>query len=237
MHERAYGVYDTPKGRRVTMAYRVGTNDHNTLWASLNEDEYRLRDLSLTGTAVDVGGYLGSVGIGLAMDNPLLRVVIVEPVPPNCELIRENIARNELGDRVSLIEGAAGAGGEDVTVWYGYDGTEAALHHAYVGNSTLAYDDLGMRAGQSVTYQAVGLFDLIRDHGPLTLLKVDTEGAEWAFLDTPAIRDVDTIVGEVHPVRGHQPSDIKGLLGKTHEVQLIGPNQVTGPCGFEAVRR
>ena len=86
MYFKETGTYDTPNGRRVTMHYRTGTNVHNTLWASLNEDEYHLRGEHFTGTAIDVGGYLGSVGIGLAVDNPDLSVVIIEPVPPNADL-------------------------------------------------------------------------------------------------------------------------------------------------------
>lgn len=226
---RGHG-FRTPHGNPIHMTYRLETNDWNTLWASLNEDEYDL-PAGLSGTAADIGGYVGSVGIALAIDNPDLRVVIVEPVPPNCDLIRRNIEQNGVADRVALIEGAAGKGGEPVTVWYGYEGTEAAEHHAFVGNSTLAYDDHKMLPHQTVEYEAVGLADLV----PLSFLKVDTEGAEWAFLDSPALSEVETIAGEWHPVRGHTMGDLLALLDPTHVVTFSGPQ--AGPGGFRAVRR
>lgn len=122
MYELTTGQYDTPHGRRLTMHYRTDTNDHNTLWASLNDDEYHL-PTGLAGFAVDVGGYLGSVGIALAADNRDLSVLIIEPVPPNVELIRRNIEANNLGHRVEVVQGAAGKGGESVDVWYGYRGS------------------------------------------------------------------------------------------------------------------
>lgn len=224
----------TPHGHTVTMSLRQGTNDWNSLWSTLNEDEYHL-PTGLSGIAVDVGGYLGSVGIALAVDNPGLRVIIVEPVPPNCDLIERNIADNALGERVTLIRGAAGKGKESVEVWYGYTGTVSLEHHAFVGNSTLAYDDGGKAPHESVTYKATSLSSLVKAYGDIAFLKIDIEGGEWAFLDSPALPRVATIVGEWHPVRQHVLGDLLTLLEPTHSVTFTGPQ--AGPGGFEAVRR
>ena len=234
MYDLRERAFLTPHGRTITMTYRHDTNDYNTLNASLDEDEYGL-PAGISGWAADIGGYLGSVGIALAKDNPDLRVVIVEPVPPNAELIRQNIAANGVAERVTLIEGAVGKGGESVDVWYGYHGTEAAEHHAFVGNSTLAYDDGAMLPHDTTTYTAIGLADLVERYGPLAFLKVDTEGAEWAFLDSPALSEVETIAGEWHPVRDHTMGDLLALLEPTHVVTFSGPQR--GPGGFHAVRR
>jgi FkbM family methyltransferase len=233
-YDQTASEFRTPGGHPVVMHYRLGTNDFNTLYASLDEDEYDL-PLGLTGTALDIGGYLGSVGIALALDNPGLRVVIAEPVPPNADLIRRNIKQNGLGNRVSLLQGAVGAGGETVEVFYGYRGNPSVEHHAFVGNSTLAYDSPGELAHETATYTAVGLSELVEDYGPIRFLKIDTEGAEWAFLESPAVAQVKTIAGEWHPVRGHVQSDIVDLLGATHRVTFSGPD--SGPGGFRAERR
>ena len=233
MYAPTQRAFTTPGGHRVMMHYRRDTNDYNTLNASLDGDEYRLPS-GLTGTAIDVGGYLGSVGIALAADNPGLRVVIIEPVPPNAELIRQNIDANGLAERITLVIGAVGKGGETVDVWYGYTGSESAEHHAFVGNSTLAYDHGSMLPHQTSTYKAISLASLVKAHGPLTLLKIDTEGAEWAFLSSPAVKDVGIILGEWHPVRGHTQDDMAALLVATHNVTFTGPDG--GPGGFTAIR-
>lgn len=231
-YEIQQGSFRSPGGHALTVFYRLDTNDWNTVSATLTGDEYHLpRDLS--GRAVDVGGYLGTVGIALAADNPDLRVTIIEPVPPNAALIRRNIEANDLRDRVTLIEGAASGDHEPVTISYGYRGSESLEHHAFVGNSTLAYDGPGEAPHDEITYTPLTLADLLAD-GDIDWLKIDTEGAEWSFLTGPVER-VREIVGEWHPVRGHTLADMAALLGPTHVVTFDGPQ--TGPGGFRAVRR
>jgi FkbM family methyltransferase len=230
VYELAQGTFRSPAGHPMTMAYRKDTNDWNTLHATLDQDEYKLpRDLA--GTALDVGGYLGSVGIALALDNPAIAVTIVEPVPGNAELIRQNIELNEVGERVTLIEGAVSGDREPVTVWFGYRGNESAEHHAFVGNSTLAYDSGGALPHDEVVHVP----HTLEDFGYVTFLKIDCEGGEWAFLDSPAAGHIETIVGEAHSVRGHRGDDIASLLAATHDVTIVG--DPAGTCEFRAVRR
>jgi FkbM family methyltransferase len=229
--------FRTPRGRLATMTIREGTNDWNTLNACMTEDEYGLRDWQGTGWAIDVGGYLGGVGIGLALDNPDLRVLIVEPVPDNARLIEQNIEQNGLGERVSLLVGAIGDG-TPVDVWHSYQGTVAAEHHRFVGNSTLAYDNGGALPHETAHFeQSYTLGDLIAVLGAerIALLKIDCEGGEWAFLDSSAVALCDVITGEAHSVRGHRGDDVIGLLATTHDVTISGDGAAT--CEFRAVAR
>jgi FkbM family methyltransferase len=231
--------FRTPKGRDVEMTIRDGTNDWNTLNACMSEDEYGLRDWSGTGWALDIGGYLGGVGIGLALDNPDLRVLIVEPVPDNIRLIKANIERNNVGDRVTLIEGAIGDGGP-VSVWHGYQGTPEGEHHRFVGNSSLAYDHGGELRHEETVYDSLTLGDLLSTYPPgndpgFSLVKIDCEGGEWAFLDDVLVANCDVILGEAHSVRGKKGKDIADLLGATHDVTIIGDGEAT--CEFRAVLR
>jgi FkbM family methyltransferase len=215
-------MFDTPGGHHIWMHYRDGTNDWNTLTSSLTNDEYELPK-GISGRAVDVGGYLGSVGIALALDNPDLDVTIIEPVPDNADLIERNIDENGLADRITLIRGAVGDG----IVHYGFTGDEAAEHHAFVGNSTLATPE---QASGTIRYEPIHLADL----GKVDYLKIDCEGGEWLFLagDTSGI---PLIVGEAHAVHGYTGSDIVIWL-RHHDVTLIGGSP-DGTCGFRAVRR
>ena len=226
-YETAVGSWTTPRGTPVEFVYRKATNDWNTISATLTGDEYRLPS-GMSGHAVDIGGYVGSVAIGLAIDNPDLRVTIVEPVPANAALIRENIARNNVGDRVTLIEGAASGDHDPVTIWYGYRGNESAEHHAFVGNSTLAYVDGGMLPHEEITYTPVTLADL----GPIDFLKIDCEGGEWSILR--GVAGIPVIVGESHAVRGHRGDDIIAFL-PAYDVALSG--DPAGTCEFRAVLR
>lgn len=234
--------FRTPRGRAADMTIREGTNDWNTLQACMTEDEYGLRDWRGTGWAFDIGGYLGGVGIGLALDNPQLRVLIVEPVPDNARLIRENVARNDVGDRVTVIENAVGGRNrEPVKVWFNYSGSESLLHHANVGNSSIAYDHGGEAAHDEIIYsdpESIGtLVDAAEWPDTIDLIKIDCEGGEWAiFGDRHELdgRGVKLIVGEAHAVRGHRGSDIVGLL-PGFDVALSG--DTNGTCEFRAVLR
>ena len=79
----ALGPWTTPHGHPASFYYRAETNDWNTISSTMApHDEYAIPS-GLSGVAVDLGAYLGSVAIGLALDNPDLRVIAVEPVPPN----------------------------------------------------------------------------------------------------------------------------------------------------------
>lgn len=238
MYAPLVGEFRTPRGAPLVVHYRADTNDWNTANASTTEDEYHLRDLPpLTGWALDIGGYLGTVGISLAVDNPGLNVVIVEPVPENAALIRQNIEANGVADRVTLLE--AGAAGPDVTkstIRYRYRGSTLADHHAFVGNASLV-DGAGA-TGVEHDERPIACYSLssFANIERFALVKIDCEGCEWSVLTDPAVARVDRFVGEWHPTGGKTQADLLGLLSGTHDVTWDGPHP-EGPQGFVAVRR
>lgn len=230
--------FRTPKGHPVSMLLRTGTSDHNTLFSALNEDEYGLAGHNLAGRAADIGAHIGSVAVGLLVDNPGLRVVAVEPVPPNVELLRQNLERNGVADRCEVIAAAVGKGKTTIIRYgsLGMDGDtdearENATHHAFIGNSALVYPKTPTRPHEQATVPVLSVKALL----PLDFIKIDVEGGEWGFLASPDVSEVRYIVGEVHPTNGHAPLHMAALLGDTHEVTFTGPP--AGPCGFVAVRR
>lgn len=232
------GWFKTPRGRSVLVYLRSQTNDFNTANSCLNEDEYGARDLHLTGLAVDVGGYLGTVALALLIDNPDLRVIVVEPVPENLDMIRRNLSVNGVLDRATVIAGAVGSSGEPVTISYAFQGGENELHHAFVGNAAT----VGLATEhREVTYPALGLGDLLASHfpmGDIPYLKIDSEGGEWGFLDSVLVARIERIVGEFHPILQRDGTTgsrerLERLLGPTHVVTYAGPEA----WGFTAVRR
>ena len=71
MYTVTHGTFRTPRGRSVSLSYREDTNDYNALRSCLDEDEYRLAELTLTGTALDVGAHIGGVTVALALGGGL----------------------------------------------------------------------------------------------------------------------------------------------------------------------
>lgn len=210
-------TFQTPAGHRAEFALRDGTNDWNTANSCTTNDEYHL-PRGLTGWAVDVGAHIGAVTIPLLLDNPGLSVIAIEPLPENVELLRENLRRNGVEDRCIVFDGAAAKTARKVRIGYQSDG-----HHDYVGS--MAYAD----SARSVSPKGVTLAAAIEDR-EIEWLKIDCEGCEYAFLDSPAIGQVKHIEGEFHLGAG---KTLATLLSPTHV--FVGSDEHTGP--FTADRR
>lgn len=79
--------------------------DHvDRLLATLKERQL-LRDNC---TLLELGGNIGTQTIYFALSGSFSRIVSVEPDPRNFQLLGTNIAQNELGDLVRLVNSAAG---------------------------------------------------------------------------------------------------------------------------------
>ena len=188
----------------------------------MTEDEYGLRSVEGIRTMVDIGGYLGGVGIGVALDHRDALVWIVEPLTANVALIERNVAENELGDRVTVVAAAAAKPGQrKAVIRWAFDDTESGRHHRFVGNSTLAAPE----GARQELAPCVSLGELVGyAGGRLDLLKIDCEGAEYDILaDAEALADVGLIVGEYHT--GYAP--LAALLDRTHHVvRLSGDDNI-----------
>jgi 31-O-methyltransferase len=223
MYNVTHGEFHTPRGKLVTMAYREDSSDYNTLRSCMDEDEYGLKELHLEGVALDVGAHIGGVSVGLALDNPELTVVAIEAVPPNVDLLHQNI---EQRGRVIVVAGAASSEDSAIIRW-GFEGNESADHHAFIGNSLLPEMTVAAHIQRDVP--VVSLDDIVAEYGPISFIKIDCEMCEFSFLRGPALADVALIRGEVHA----DPTDLVDALSPTHDVTL--PTQLPG--AFEAVRR
>lgn len=224
---------------------RDGTVDANAVY-TLADDEYRLWHRQWSGWAIDVGAQIGTIGITLARRNPDLRVICVEAVPESSDLLERNIEGFGVGDRVFSERAWAGAPGQTTgTCFYGYRGGDVESDsyvsaHRYVGNTWQNLRDPESR----VELPAVSLPGLMASYGidDVAVLKIDCEGCEWSFLDTPVVGFVGVIAGEYHggyPGHpAHQPDPvgrIRELLEPTHDLTFYSD---VAPVGtFEAVRR
>ncbi len=218
--------FTTPRGRRVTMLVREGTADHNNVYSCLNEDEYKLAELDLgEGLALDIGAHIGGVTIALALDNPQAHVIAVEALSANVEVLRANVENAGVGDRVTVIHGAATRPGKKTAiVRWNFDDTESGQHHRFIGNAQLP--DRG--DGDAETVKAWSLADLPSD---VAFAKIDCELCEYDVFTSPAVKRIAEIRGEFHGGFDR----IVELLDATHVVTHTGGGDGTG--AFLAVRR
>ena len=219
----------SPRGVAATFASRPDSSDLSVvgstfgLWGGPAQDEYRLRDLRVTGTFVDVGAHIGTVAIAVLLDNPEATAVCIEPLADNCRMIEVNAELNGLTDRLTVLHAAIGKG------------RRAEIAHGFVGDlaSERWIGSLAIGAAGPHTVEKVRTVTL-RSLGPIDVLKLDCEGCEWKALAEPAARKVRVIVGEAHNDNAW-PDTIHGLLDATHEVEILANPGGTGL--FRAVRR
>lgn len=208
--------------------------------ASFAEDEYRLRGRKLTGWAFDIGSHIGVIAAALLSRNPDLRVIAVEPLPGNLEMIARNLG--PFGERAQIVAGAAG-NGKPIEIGYAFGGiplpADYATSNHFIGRHVQDARDRSPDA-ELVTVQTFTLAGLMKAYGikEVALIKTDCEGGEYPFFaDRTANAKVHTIVGEWHDDDG---SRIRKLLAPTHdfirhEPSIPGSKSCTGL--FEAVRR
>lgn len=220
-------TWRTPHGREAVLQYRADTSDWNTVNSIMgSNDEYHLAR-GMTGTLLDVGAHIGAWTVAAALDNPDAHVIAIEALPENVDLVRRNVALNGVADRVTVIEGAASCGTEPVAIAYGSRVSDFEAQHYWIGGGIWHVDAVDRQVIEQPPVQ-------LADFGPVRSLKIDCEGCEWQFLDSPAVADVDEMVGEYHPRHGYGPARLREMLEPTHVLTLDDARDF-GP--FRAVRR
>lgn len=233
-------TWTTPGGRqaRFTYRFRPETTDWNSISSILTHDEYKVRGLTLSGWAVDVGAHVGSMAIALALDHPDLRVIAIEPLPDNVRLIEMNVELNGLDDRVTVLAGGAGAPrAKSQDVAWNWDDGPGGMNtgHRYIGGSYLALDNPTV-AHEIVSVPSWSVGQLLRHVGAerFAFVKLDCEGCEAKLLTDPRIDRIDRMVGEYHPPY-IDAAGLHRLLDATHDVTI--PDEKANLGAFRAVRR
>ena len=209
--------YNGPKGLSASFLLRTDTADENTITATYTEDEYGFQNFP-PGPGegmIDAGGYVGSSAILYAQLYPQCPVVCVEPLPENIEIIKKNIERNGLKDRITLIEGALWGTSEGKTKIFYRDQSEVGKVHKFVGSAIKQYHETVSEDGFEA--QNVSLIDcMVRLGVPrVRVLKMDVEGAEYeAFkgLTEEWQKGIQTIVGEYHNIFPGRVDDPRSQL-------------------------
>lgn len=214
----------TPHGVPYAMTVRPGTSDWNTVSACAHpHDEYHLPE-GLAGWALDVGAHIGACTIPLLLDNPGLRVVAIEALPENADMLQVNAARNGLTDRLSILRGAASDTDQPVRIHYAPDDAQ----HEFIGNQWGPQDRPGIGVPGTTLAYALTWPD---DDAGFVWAKIDCEACEYPFLASPDVGRIAHIEGEHHDGFDR----LAELLAATHDVEFLGGTESFGH--FRAVRR
>ena len=181
------------KDNRVSL--RANGTDFLVFKEIYADDVYRIGMLGNTlGTVMDIGANVGLFALRVA---PLAaRVISVEPVSGNLAMIRRNIERANLSDKVSLHHRAVtGLSGKTVKIYLSNE------NHG--GNSISEERAAEWGSAGYETVATISLADLFANERieRCHILKCDTEGAEYdIFLNAPleTLKRIDRILMEIH---------------------------------------
>jgi len=188
----------------VAEVFAVGTYDRpNIHWSEAR-------------TILDIGANVGAATLWMARRAPNARIVAVEPSPQALELLRDNVRRNGLENRVTVVAGGVGRA--------------AGITHIALDGVSVSGRTSENETGAEV--QVYTLDDVAKVAGTngVDVIKIDCEGAEYdafAGASPELLRNVEAVVGEYHAVPGHDRGELTELLRPAgFEVTLKGDSDL-----------
>jgi FkbM family methyltransferase len=193
-------------GTLLRIADAEGSDTPRIVAREMTNDEYGLGQIRFKpgDVIVDVGAHVGMVAIWLALRNPEVTVIAVEPEPLNLSHLRANIAANGVRNIV-VVPLALTADRRRLPI---------ARPPYNSGGAGCYYDQANGYATSEVgstTLDAI-FEEFVPDR--CRLLKVDCEGAEHEILPaSEALRRVDWFAGEFHinarlAAKGHSNEEL-----------------------------
>lgn len=145
--------------------------------------------------SLDIGGHVGTTAIFLAMVNPLMRVVTVEPSPENVRFLIHNVRMHGLQSRIHVEHASASDWDGNRTFEHSPDDTTSS--HAVVFGSTFGRMPKVFFESRHLNFTREW-----RRWRPIDFLKVDCEGCELDLV--PMLEEVRreekkaVLIGEFH---------------------------------------
>jgi FkbM family methyltransferase len=175
--------------REAGRAFRADVNE-DTLWGAVKDNlvlaEYEragIRLASANGVVVDAGAHVGL--FSLLASAHARTVIALEAHPTNFALLAANVAGNR-AENVEARHRALWSAQESV---YLVEGPQSSAGSVLGGN------------GRTFAVQADTLDSIVAETGPVDLLKLDIEGAEFAVLEHASdetLGQISAVVAELH---------------------------------------
>ncbi len=193
------------EGRALRFRVRPNTDDATIIQEVATSDYYSDGRALLTehSTVIDVGGHIGSFSILSALRGA--RVVALEPVPYNFEMLNENVRLNGLQERVKAINAAVWSSTGEQTLGVADDSTGGSGFW-YKKPTVPQIDVHTVRLSELMSAERIESCDL---------LKLDCEGAEYEILNSlepETWSRIRAMVMEYHMFAGYTLEQLDKLL-------------------------
>lgn len=166
--------------------------------------EFALKNFN--GLVVDAGAHVGLFSFVSSLF--AREIVALEPHPVNYRLLEINTRKNEVDNVIAINKALWNEKGK-VRV---YEGLNSSRH-------SICYPSNKFFEVSTETLQG-----LIEEFGTIDLLKVDVEGSEFRIfegIDIGILRNINSIVGEIHPDCGDASSIVRSLVNAGFSVNLF----------------
>jgi FkbM family methyltransferase len=194
--------YTTPI-RKIDVVVRDNGGSDAFIFSEVFSHRYYDFALPFTpGTVVDLGANAGFTSIFFARKYPDAKIIAVEPVASNLEILRRNVELNHLN--VSIVPAAIAV--EDGSVTMDVSGLDYG--HQVIDDSAERPNDCGVTRVNAISMRSLmAEFELER----IGLLKIDIEGYEKRLLSENCdwLRLVDAICIELHD--GYSEKELASL--------------------------
>lgn len=222
--------FTTKWGVEVKTCFRPDTNDWNTLYSCLIDDEYLVGTLDEPvgkQIAIDIGAHAG--GCSLALLSRGYFVIAVEPLPENAELILMNVKENGWEGRFMFFNNAIHSEFDrKVILRYGNENTESGFHHRFIGNTIDSSDwqENLWTEGREIAVKTITLDYILKNIETVEFLKIDCEGAEWEAFRNPlpeTVSKIKKIAAELHHAPGvtNIYKDFHKLIGEEFQDKTL----------------
>jgi len=169
--------------------------------------EFELKNFK--GLVVDIGAQVGL--FSLISSIFAKKVIALEPHPVNYCLLRTNLDKNNITNVVAINK----------ALWYKtgkikiFEGTHSGGHSIYQQHTNKFFE-----------VPTITLSDIIEEFGPIDLLKIDIEGAEFTIFEKikkRTLQCINAIVGEFHLDYGDINSIIKRMKKAGFKLHIFYP--------------
>lgn len=189
----------------------------DSLWSAVKDNlilrEYERAGILLPGfkgTIIDAGAHVGLFSLRAA--SYASRVIALEPHPLNYQLLQFNVRKNAQHGIHTLRRAL---------------GQNAGTAQLFEGNDSVG-PSLIRSSNRSFPVTVMTLDEVVADNGPVDLLKLDIEGAEFPVLEGAThetLNRISSVAAEIHATRDHkEPSVLVDRLQRAgFRVTVLAP--------------
>ncbi len=193
------GSYDFPFGR---VDYADSASFEAQYFSIFTKEEYAFETDSATPVILDCGGNIGLSSLWFKQRYPAANITVFEPGPDLFSILKTNLDRFGFDD---IHAEQTAVWNEDTTLYLGNDAADGG------------FVSEGERQG-SRAIKAIRLAERI--NGPVDLLKLDIEGAEYDVMrdlaQTGKLNHIRAIAGELH-AGSDDTGNVGELLSTLHD--------------------